>query len=146
MQYSGGTQPWEWPPQSEGGPQYGRFDSFSSSGYPSQWVPEDTEVPPLPAGQDGFLRLSQRIFVVPMGTSTVAAVEELNEVYSQGVSEKAQLLLDLSSWVDEAECASSINKAFRVKGSKAPAKFWSERCTFTLACISLPASHRLRVH
>ena len=91
-----------------------------------QWQAErqESSEPPAPEGQEGFVRISKRVFVVPQGTTANAAVEELNEVHDQGLSEKNAIPLDPAQWEDETEFASQINKVFRVKGGKAGPKFW----------------------
>ena len=94
--------------------------------WPQEPPPQQQEepLPPEPVGTEGFHRLSKRVFVVPEGTTAAAAIEELNEVHSQGLDAKNAIPLDPTSWEDEAEFASQINKTFRVKGGKAGPKFW----------------------
>ena len=102
---------------------WGSAGSYSAQGgYPV--LPQEEEPPPAPIGQEGYVRLSRRIFVVPDGTTTAAAVEELNDVHSVGVVEKGAVHLDPAGWEDESELASAVNKAFRVKGGKPGPKFW----------------------
>lgn len=87
--------------------------------------PHATPPPPeQPQGRDGFVRLSAHVFVVPEGTATPAAVEELNEVHAMGVTEKSAMVLDPAGWEDDTSFATAINKAFRVKGGKPGPKFW----------------------
>lgn len=85
---------------------------------------EEAPPPPASVGRAGFERLSSRLFVVPADTTAPAVVEELNGVYEMGTSEKTAMVLVASGWDDEGEFATAINKAFRVKGGKAGAKFW----------------------
>ena len=104
-------------------------------GYPPQppqaaWggYAEPPEEPPPPAivsGTVGYDRLSRRVVVVPEDATAAEVVEELNSIHGMGVSEKHAVLLDSSAgWEVEEQFAAAINKAFRVKGAKAGAKFW----------------------
>ena len=75
--------------------------------------------------RDGFERVSRRVFVVPPEATPATIIEELNSVHGMGVQEKSACIrLDPCTWTDEAEFSAAVNKAFKVKGGKAGAKFW----------------------
>ena len=131
QQQYGGMPPQSWGAQQQ---QYGGSwggGGMGSMGYPDeggmmaqQYASPPPPEPVVPQGRDGFVRLSNRVFVVPEGTSTATVVDELNEVHSMGISEKVAMPLDPAEWTDENAFSNAIIKAFRVKGGKPGAKFW----------------------